>query len=95
VDLAHVTRVTNMRKPMASLAFEDQPVVAAVTNTDMREPARNQDDLVETRRHGTIWNSLSAGPSLNRTAAACGLLATLRVAQAFYFTPPTRMEPWE
>jgi FixJ family two-component response regulator len=72
---------------MASLAFEDQPVVAAVTNTDMREPARNQDDLVETRRHGTTWNSLSAGPSLNRTAAACGLLATPPRSASFLLNP--------
>jgi hypothetical protein len=95
VDLAHVSRVTTMRKPTASLAFEDQPIVAAVANTDMRGLARDQDDLEEARRHGTTWNSLSAGPSLNRTVAACGLLATLGVAQAFYFTLPARMEPRE
>jgi hypothetical protein len=94
VDLAHVSRVTTMRKPTTSLAFEDKPIVAAVTNTDMRGLARDQDDL-EARRRGTTWNSLSAGPSLNGTVAACGLLATLRVAQAFYFTLPARMEPRE
>jgi hypothetical protein len=39
--------------------------------------------------------TLSAGPSLNREAAACGAAGTCpHRASFFYFTPPpTRMEP--
>jgi hypothetical protein len=50
------------------------------------------------KRHDAMvmtWHSRSAGPSMNRNAAACGLLVTLRMAQAVYFALPTRMEPWE
>ena len=92
VVLTHVSRVTTMIKLTASLTPEGQPIAAAPTNGDMRGIARDQDNFEEARRYGMPWNSLSASTSLNRTAAVCGLLATLRMGQAFYFT---RMEPWE
>jgi hypothetical protein len=37
---------------------------------------------------GKTWHSRSAGQSMNSTLAACGLLATLRMAQAVYFDLP-------
>ena len=37
------------------------------------------------------WDFGSAAPSLNRMAAACGLPTTLRAAQSFYFTLPTKL----
>jgi hypothetical protein len=76
VDLANVSRVTTMGELTASPAHEDQPIAAAVTNADtcLRWLAHNQPDLEEAREATeSAWCSLSAGPSLNCTAAVCGL----------------------
>ncbi len=48
---------------------------------------------IQTYRGSKPWDYPSAGPSLNRAAAACGLPATLRTAQAFTSPCPPQWSP--
>src|SRR5713226_1012367 len=70
------------RPPNGECTDPDPTLQAARRPTDDGSTA-SKSSRIQTYRGSQTWDAPSAGPSLNRTAAACGLPATLRTAQAF------------
>jgi hypothetical protein len=71
---------------------EQLPVSVSDTGVGLSPQQTNQifDTFFTTKPAAPAWDFASAAPSLNRMAAPCGLLTTLRATQAFVSRYPPR-----